>query len=123
MVESLLVAILSGAVIAIPILGMMMRGNSDVRAELRREIQGSMRDLSSVGSNLRENFTGVEREISDTRKEIVAVKREIEELRIEIRRIQDMVLSAPAQRVTMPPAAKAPPAAPATPASPKAASG
>lgn len=87
MVESLLIAVIVGATIAIPVLGILVKNSADTRAELRREVQMQLRDITSLSGGLKDNFTGVENAISEVRKELVTLRREIEEARIDIKRV------------------------------------
>jgi uncharacterized protein (DUF3084 family) len=87
MVESLLIAVIVGATIAIPVLGILVKNSSDTRAELRREVQMQLRDITNVSGSLKDNFVGLENAISEVRKELVALRREIEEARIDIKRV------------------------------------
>jgi len=87
MVESLLIAVIVGATIAIPVLGILVKNSSDTRAELRREVQMQLRDITNVSGSLKDNFVGLENAISEVRKELVSLRREIEEARIDIKRV------------------------------------
>lgn len=87
MVESLLIAVIVGATIAIPVLGILVKNSADTRAELRREVQMQLRDITSLSGGLKDHFVGLENAISEVRKELVTLRREIEESRVDIKRI------------------------------------
>lgn len=101
MVESLLIAVIVGATIAIPVLGILVKNSADTRAELRREVQMQLRDITNISGGIKDNFVGIENAVSEVRKELVSLRREIEEARIDIKRVSPAGEEAP-RRIVIP---------------------
>ncbi|MBM3570514.1 MAG: hypothetical protein FJX46_17375 [Alphaproteobacteria bacterium] len=99
--EAIVVAIAVGTIIAIPLLGYVSKNGSDVKLDLRREISTGMKTVAEAANRLQEYFNGVESQIKETRKEIVALKLEIEELKNQVSRIRTPE-PPPALRIALP---------------------